>query len=282
MIYKLFFLYYRYTRYKILKDKLGLIPKKIDVGGMKLQLYISKNSGEPIFFIHGLLDSSAGFRKVLEHLDKKFKIYLVDVPSFGKSDSPKEKFFCKLDIYSEMIYESIKILDLKNITLVGHSMGGLIAQHISILDDSNIVKKLVLLSPGNAPHPKRDEMRKLLFPSSILDFNLLLSKLYFSLKEEPSDFFKKVFMSSIQKKEFDFLAENTIANEEKIFFGKKASEIKIPTKIISGLDDEITTVSQMKKLKSYIKKSKLKFIPSANHAIHLEFAKVVADEINQF
>lgn len=281
-MYKLFFWYYKYIRYKILREKLNLQAIKIDIDGILLQFHISKNEGEAILFIHGLLDSSVGFRKVLEHLDKKFKIYLVDIPSFGKSSSPSEKFFCKLDIYSEIIYESLKKLDLKNITLVGHSMGGLICQHITILDNSNIIKKLVLISPGNSPHPKREEMRKLLFPKTIQDFNLLLKKLYYNLENEPSDFFKKIFISSIQNKKLDYLSENTIANEEKIFFGNKAKKINIQTKIISGLDDEITSQAEVKKLKSYIKNSELKLIPNAKHAIHLEHSKLIATEINQF
>jgi 3-oxoadipate enol-lactonase len=279
---KLVFNYFQYTRFLSLEKQGNLKSGLLDLDGIKLHFYESQNEGRPILFLHGLLDASFGFRKMLPYINKNNKIYLFDLPSFGKSKLPKVKFLYQIDYFANLIYEGIQKLNLKNLTLCGHSMGGLIAQHLALMDRDRRIEKLILLAPGNAPHPERERMRGILFPKTLEEVTRLLSYLYYEKKEEPSDFIKKILISNWNRKEYSYLAENTIRKEKEIFFGAKSKLIKQKTLIISGLNDEITTVSQMKKLHTYISKSKLVFVPNAKHAIHLEHSEKVSNLINDF
>ncbi|TGL27381.1 alpha/beta fold hydrolase, partial [Leptospira bourretii] len=80
----------------------------------------------------------------------------------------------------------------------------------------------------------------------------------------------------------EYLQENTLRREDEIFFDAKMKGIKIPTLILAGAEDEITPPFMMKKINSYIKKSKLVWIPKVRHAIHLEKPDVVAKNIRIF
>lgn len=284
-IYSLAYWYFHFTRYRELTTKSKLDEKMVDIGGQKICYYISPIGNKNLLFIHGLLDASFGFRKILPLLSLDWKVHLVDVPSFGKSKLPLVKFLFQIDAFTRMIYQSIETLDLTNVTLVGHSMGGLIAQHLAILDAQRTnpkIQKLILLSPGNAPHEKRDHVKELLFPANREEVNRLLHSLYYKEIPEPSEFLKSVLVTGWNSQAYHYLAENTIEREKEIFFSNKAKEIKIPTLILSGEDDEITDAKSMQQLCKWIKGSKLILIPNARHAIHLEKPDVIAKEINTF
>ncbi|NUM42806.1 MAG: alpha/beta hydrolase [Leptospiraceae bacterium] len=245
----------------------------------------SQNTGKPVIFIHGLLDASYGFRKIVPLIKEEYQIFLFDIPGFGKSPMPKIKYLYQLDIFADLIYEAILNLGLKNITLIGHSMGGLISQHIALKDKlqkNNIVKKLILISSGGTPHKKRDEMKEILFPENRPQLQRLLRHLYYEKFPEPNIFIQNILIHAWNSTEYKYLTENTIKREKEIFFGNKIGEAKIPTLILSGLQDEITTPKMMNTLANYIKGSKLKLIPYAKHAIHLEKPECIAKEINAF
>ncbi len=284
-IYDLAYKYFHYKRYRELTTKSKLKERMIDIGGQKICYHISSTGTKNLVYIHGLLDASFGFRKVIPHLSKDWKLFLVDVPSFGKSKLPVVKSLFQINLFAEMIYESFCNLDLQDITLVGHSMGGLISQHIALIDQKKHtprLKKIILLSTGNAPHDKRDHVKELLFPKNRKDVSRLLHSLYYKDIPEPSYFIKNTLVVGWNSPAYHFLAENTIAKESEIFFAEKAKEISLPTLIVSGEEDEITTVDSMKQLHKWILKSKLVLIPHAKHAIHLETPERVAQEINQF
>ncbi len=280
-LYKLLYSYFSYTRYNVLKKELGLKQYYADIGKQKICYFESQNEGQPLVLIHGLLDSAFGFRKMIPFIDKKYKLYIIDIPGFGKSKLPQIQYLYQVDIFSDMIYKILQKLSLDNIVLCGHSMGGLIAQHMAIQDSkNNRIQKLVLLSSGGIPHPERDKMRAVLFPADHEEVARLLQHLYYKETPMPSKLIRKTLVHAWNSREYKFLAENTIERETEIFFGSEARKIKIPTTIISGKQDLITTPEAMKTLKSYIRGSKLVLLEHTRHAIHLEKPKEVAEIIN--
>lgn len=278
--------YYSYTRYSFLKRKLKMKLRYVDIGGQNLAFFFSEHSGKPIIFVHGLLDHSFGYRRLVPLIDKNYQVILVDIPGFGKSKFPKKiKFLYQVDVFAEMILNALRILDLQGVTLVGHSMGGLICQHIAILDKKrgfNLIDKLVLLSTGGIPHPKKEKIRSILFPKSERDVTRLLKYLYYEEFPEPDILSKKSLIHAWNKITYMYLAENTIEREEEIFLGRRASAIHIPTLIVSGKSDTITSPIMMGKINSYIENSELVLLEKAKHAIHIEKPHDVSHIINHF
>jgi 3-oxoadipate enol-lactonase len=282
LLYK--FTYWNYTRnrYNILINQLALKQEKIILKNHHINSFTNQKGETNIVFLHGLLDASFGFRKVIPFLDPMFKIRLIDVPGFGRSRLPSHKNLFHLDFFSNLIYEALRAKNLKDLVLVGHSMGGLLAQHIVLEDQKQDrrIKKLILISPGSAPHPERDEIRKLLFPTKKNEIETLLNELYHSQFPSPSNFILNTLIHSWNNKNYQFLAENTLERETDIFFGEKAKNIVIPTWIISGEQDIITPVRMVKDLHNWIPNSKLLILPNAKHALHLEYPDLIANEIN--
>ena len=77
-----------------------------------------------IFFIHGLGCAKESFNKIWTYEKfKNFSMITFDLPGFGDSTRPVD-FSYNLKDHANICIEIIKKLKLKNLTLVGHSMGG--------------------------------------------------------------------------------------------------------------------------------------------------------------
>jgi pimeloyl-ACP methyl ester carboxylesterase len=294
-IFKWLFSYFESSRIRYMKKELGFQERIIDLGGHSV--FFLEKIGNPnlptLVFIHGFLDGCYGFRKLVKHLDYEGSILVPDLPGYGRSTLPLISYLYQIDIIGNILYKAVRQLPHTQLILIGHSMGGLIAQKITLQNQKELkeqkkynnlfqVNGLVLLGSGSIPHPKREEMRRILFPKNEKDIINLLNHLYFADVPEPSWLEKRILISGWDVKKNIYLAENTVMREKEIFFGNKAKNIKIPTLIIIGEEDQLTTVSMMKNLNSWIKKSKLVILKHARHAIHMEKAEFVTIEIKKF
>lgn len=282
-LYQLFYSFYTYQRYSYLKKELHLQEKKINAGGLPFFYYERSSFQKPLVLLHGLLDASYGFRKMIPFLNH-WKLIVPDLPGFGKNTLPQISILWNLDIFSKILYGFFQKLDLRNVTLLGHSMGGLISQHICLIDQNQDrrIQRLILLSPGNQPNPRRDELRALLFPQNRTEVIRLLHQLYHKNFPDPPGFVQDMLVSIWNSEEYRLLATNTLQRESEIFFGKKAGEIQIPVHLMVGDEDEITNLQSIQELQSWIKGSTLDILREAKHAIHMEYPEQVAKLINRY
>ena len=262
-------------------EALGLQKTIYNNGNGKIFYWIRR--GEPCFvFIHGLLDSSSGFRKIIQNLPKEFGVLSIDLPGFARSPFPLEKIYYDLPVMAKTVADFLETIPEKKLVLVGHSMGGLVVQHIVAKYPSSKFRKIVLISSSSFPHPERDEMKSLLFPNTLKKIDILLGELYFQKPPELPIWVKFLLLQNWNSKPYRFLTENTLAHEEEVFFGNQSKKIKLPTLLLLGDFDRIVPKSLVQKLKRILKKSKLILIPNAKHAVHLERAEEVSKEILKF
>lgn len=103
------------------------------------------SSSDVLLFIHGLGSYLKAWDRNITVLKNSFRCIAVDLPGYGKSS--KQIHNGTVEFYREFLNEFIKILDLHNITLVGHSMGGQIALSY-VINFPDIIKKLILAAPA--------------------------------------------------------------------------------------------------------------------------------------
>jgi pimeloyl-ACP methyl ester carboxylesterase len=119
-----------------------------DINGKeKIRLaFIDEGKGnQTILFVHGLANYLPVWNAQIKHLSKSFRCIAVDLPGNGLSSSgdyPYSMFF-----YAETIRLFIEQLQLKQVILVGHSMGGQIGM-MAALRYPELIDKLILLAPA--------------------------------------------------------------------------------------------------------------------------------------
>lgn len=109
--------------------------------GRSLRVRCWTGHGRPLVLLHGLLDDSEGWAGVAR--DTHRPCVAIDLPGFGGSSMPTRP---RISAYAEAVCEGIEILGLREVTLVGHSLGGAVAT--AVAERSDAVCALALLAPA--------------------------------------------------------------------------------------------------------------------------------------
>ena len=121
------------------------------VAGVQL-FYAMSGAGAPLVYIHGNTGSSRWFSRVMDV--PGFRTYALDMPNFGRSQPmPGE---VDLHRYAGYVHGFIEELRLEAPVVVGHSLGGAVAQSLALRNPAN-VGKLVLIdsaAPKGLQTPK--------------------------------------------------------------------------------------------------------------------------------
>jgi pimeloyl-ACP methyl ester carboxylesterase len=100
----------------------------VTVSGVRLEL-IERGRGRPLLFLHpGIgIEHSA---PVLEHLARSARVIVPSHPGFGRSDVPR--WMNTVDDLAYFYLDLLEALDLRDVVLVGVSLGGWIAAAIAV------------------------------------------------------------------------------------------------------------------------------------------------------
>ena len=117
--------------------------KYLTVKDYKIAYVDEGDSENVLIFIHGLGSYLKAWERNIPELKKHFRCIALDLPGYGKSS--KQIHNGNVSFYLEILYEFITKLKLKNVSLVGHSMGGQIAASY-VLENPYQISNLVLVA----------------------------------------------------------------------------------------------------------------------------------------
>lgn len=268
------------------------------VNGIKI-CYDIHGEGNPINLIHGLSDRKEHWRAQIGALSKHFKVIRMDNRGAGKSERPDEEY--TMEIYASDVARLMDYLDIDRSHIIGHSLGGMIAQNFAILYP-NRVNKLILINtfPGlKPPGEPIDDAIEMLKKNSIASQK--------AIEKDPFNAFIKGAKSSYSRKFWKIMREEPEKKfhgiwsvedliEEKVKFGprledlinqvhalsthntyERLHEIKNKVLILSAEKDKSCPKSMGEKIHELIPNSKFVVIEGAGHQSILE----KAPEVNQ-
>ncbi|MCW3077755.1 MAG: alpha/beta hydrolase [Bacteroidetes bacterium] len=98
-----------------------------------------------LIFLHGIGSGIPVWDNNIDELSKTSRCIAIDLPGHGYSK--KSDFTYSMDFYAGILNSFISTLQLKNVVVVGHSMGAQIAVIAAFLKPE-LIKNLVLVSPA--------------------------------------------------------------------------------------------------------------------------------------
>jgi pimeloyl-ACP methyl ester carboxylesterase len=98
-------------------------------------------SGPTILLLHGLGGASGSWKYQLETLQREYTVIAWDAPGYGRSDRRRPD----VDAYADALQELAEASGFDGVTVVGHSMGGVIAGRLAARNPGWI-SRLVLSS----------------------------------------------------------------------------------------------------------------------------------------
>ena len=93
----------------------------INIDGYDIN-YIDEGSGDAVLLLHGWGSNLKCFISLINLLKSKYRVLALDYPGFGESDELKKSF--SVDDYCDIVVDFLVKLDIKKVTLIGHSYGG--------------------------------------------------------------------------------------------------------------------------------------------------------------
>ena len=226
-------------------------------------------TGTAVIFLHGIGDSWHSFEPVLKALPENIHAFAVSLRGHGDSEKPATGY--TINHFATDVDQFIKVKELKSVYVVGHSMGGMVAQQF-VLDHPQLTKGMVLIdsdanfndNPGmhgffqqalklDGPIDRKfmDEFQRstLAKPIDPDYYNLLVSE---GMKV-PAGVFKSSFAGMMQA---DFRDE--------------LKNIKVPALIFWGNKDNICSIKDEEQLLRDIPHAKFMIYENTGHALHWE------------
>ncbi|MBI3235093.1 MAG: alpha/beta hydrolase [Bacteroidetes bacterium] len=268
----------------------------IDFGDYQIKFYKCGEGTKTLVFLHGLANASQVWFPLIESLSTQYTCITFDWPGCGFSSKTKANY--DADFYLGVIKNIYSHFELRQPTLVGHSMGAQWATHWAI-QHSEKVDQLHLIAPAGFEIYTFSEQQMLFNSHSFLtpfinELDLLkegirssfysqgnASSLYQKLfndiyKDSNTQFLKDLSLKSMKSMMNDPLlpVANQIKNKTSIYFG--ANDMLIPNKLIHFT----TTQAIAEKAEKSITDSKLYMFEKSGHFIHIEQSEAIAKIIS--
>ncbi|MFD1552434.1 alpha/beta hydrolase [Putridiphycobacter roseus] len=120
---------------------------------MKLNYKKLGEAGPPLLILHGLFGSLDNWQTMGKKLAENFQVYLVDQRNHGHSPHSIEFNY---DLMVEDLAELVNDLGLKDINLIGHSMGGKTAIGFAA-EHEDLIRKLIVIDISHKQYPRHHD-----------------------------------------------------------------------------------------------------------------------------
>lgn len=101
----------------------------------------TQGNGQPILLLPGFANSSEVWEETVENIEGKYQFHLVDYAGFNGLEPVSTPWLPKVQ---HALIEYVKANDLKNLTIVGHSLGGTLALYLAA-ELQNHIKEIILV-----------------------------------------------------------------------------------------------------------------------------------------
>lgn len=240
--------------------------------------------GADIILLHGFAANSATWRYLLPELTKDHTVHMLDLKGFGDSPKPDDNAYSIYD-QAQLVIDFIKEKKFKKISIVGHSYGGGVALVSSLYLSKqypDMLKQLVLIDSiayeqetpffiNMLATPILGKLFAYTWPTN-WQVNNVLKKAYFN-DELITDEIIRIYSEPLRKqgaKNAMLTTARQILPADLNKFSRQYNQIKSPTKIIWGDNDEITPLETALKLNKVIESSSLSIISKCGHIPHEE------------
>lgn len=253
--------------------------------------YEVQGEGTPLVLISGLGYPLWQWHLMVPFLEKHFQVITLDNRGAGKTDKPPGPYTASM--LAKDTVELLDVLGIEKAVVMGHSMGGFIAQEIA-LEYPQRVNKLVLASTnfGGPRHvPVTPEAMAVLSdvksdPMTRLKNGIVISTAPGFSERQPE----------LIQKWLDWRVENpldldgyqaqigigTALMDEAAAFENRLPNVSAPTLILFGKHDKVVPPANTDLLAKQIPNSQIHIFSSAGHFFPLELPEEAAQAVIQF
>lgn len=242
---------------------------EVTVDGLKIN-YRDVGEGLPVVFLHGFTGNTRNWALNVRALKDRFRCISIDLPGHGASDKPEDTSFYALRNMADIAYEAIREIGVDECYLVGHSMGGMISQHI-VLDHPELVSGLVLVDTAAAPIGGFESWNERLLQTARDDGLEAVFELHLKANPKAAEVpaFVALWREQFMMTSREAYVGGTLAMRSRESLLERLQSVKAPTLIVCGENDE-PFLQPSRAIYAAISGSELAVIEGAGHSPTIE------------
>lgn len=245
-----------------------LSQEQVSVAGLALNV-IRHGSGEPLVVLHRST-GNLGWGPLQEELSKRFVVYLLDMPGYGRSERPQWARTPR-DL-AILLNGLLRELDLDGVHLVGLGLGGWVGAEMATMNETRLSSMVLVGPPGLRPREGR-----------ILDQMLISYELYARAGFSDDQTYKSIIgiPSTEMMTTWDLSREMTARVTWKPYMTSSQLPhllqlIQTPTLVVSGELDTVVPVDVARQYAEKLAYGSLEIVPGCGHTVDLEMPETLA------
>jgi len=258
----------------------------LDLDGCRLYYYAAgtRGAGEPVLFLHGFPASSHLWGDVVRYMPAGHRLIVLDQLGYGRSDRPAGAGAVAVAAHARRALAVLDALNVPEACLVGHDLGGAVAQWLAVHAPSRVTRLALVNSVGFDAWPrwKTRVARACAGIARLLPAPLLAGEAYAALVPgftDPDegrralDVFLRPFAQAAGR---DALLAHLSAQRPSDTSTLDLGAIRAPTAVVHGAHDPFVPVAVAHRLHRAISGSTLDVIADARHFAPLDTPDRVA------
>jgi pimeloyl-ACP methyl ester carboxylesterase len=222
------------------------------------------------------------WKKNIEDLAKKFKVYTIDLWGWGYSERLEDLNY-SFEGYAKQVIGFMDALKIPRASLVGQSMGGSISVYVAAHFPDR-VDKLILVDPAVIPYPMTTTGRVYQFPYvgeflNAIPGNALVKKniqtiWFYDPQKVTDDYVEEVARPLYIKGSLDglmYILRNVLKEPYVEAEAQKLAQLNKPILIIHGREDKAIPLDRSQKVNALWKGSQLVIFEKAGHTPQEEY-----------
>ena len=242
-----------------------------DVRGQSLKVE-DRGSGPTLLFLHGA--GGSNWSPMLEQLSKEFRVVAPEHPGFGRTTIPE--WMMTMGDLAFFYLDLIEALDLNDVHLVGHSLGGWLTGEIAIRDTARL-KSVTLMAPAGIANPDAPFGDIFLWGPEEAAYNQFYSKELAEKRLQATPDLDIVLQNKAAAARLGWSPR--LCNPQLVHW---IHRINRPAQFIWGKQDKIIPYDCRKAWIDGIDGAVLETLDECGHSIHSEKAAQAADLIGAF
>ncbi len=249
-----------------------------DYHGIKINYY-EAGQGPTVILLHGFGGCAYTWRHLIPPLASAHRVFTLDLKGFGLSDKPADGHYAISD-QADMVAEFIRRQDLKDLVIMGHSMGGGVTLMIYLKlreHEPSRIKKLVLIDSAGYPQKLPWFIRLARIPGANSLATRLLSPRFATALVLRKCYYDKAKITEEQINTYAYFgslpgaaaavrqtARQVIPRDMEAFISKYKT-IDVPVLVIWGAEDEVVPLEIGRQFKRDIPQAELVVLPRCGH-----------------
>ncbi|MCH9705802.1 MAG: alpha/beta hydrolase [Proteobacteria bacterium] len=234
---------------------------------LAIQQWGNRNT-TPLVLVHGFLCGGRFFRPLVNTLQQDYHIITIDLPGFG--DSANIAAADSISNMAKEVQDTLNANGIEQYHLLGHSMGGMVAQQLALSVPAQVVSLIIYASNNSGNLPDRFESFSESKRRLQEDFSASKRRIcatwfvngdanpHFHLLEQCAD----VVTLATAHRAIDAMRTFDVSN--------RMAELSMPILIISAEHDRTYTLASQQQLHRQLPQATTALIKNCAHCAHLE------------